>query len=31
LDDPLGNHLVMVHGHHRERLERWWRLVFGDQ
>ncbi|MDW3216213.1 MAG: hypothetical protein R8G01_19630 [Ilumatobacteraceae bacterium] len=31
LDDPLGNHLVMVQGHHGERLERWWRLAFGDQ
>lgn len=30
LDDPLGNHLVMVHGHHGDRLERWWRLAFGD-
>lgn len=29
LDDPLGNHLVMVRGHHRRRLERWWRLAFG--
>jgi L-fucose isomerase-like protein len=29
LDDPLGNHLVMVSGHHRRRLERWWRLAFG--
>ena len=29
LDDPLGNHLVMVHGHHRRRFERWWRLAFG--
>ncbi|MFP5488033.1 MAG: hypothetical protein ACLGHQ_06975, partial [Acidimicrobiia bacterium] len=28
LDDPLGNHLVMVSGHHRRRLERWWRLAF---
>lgn len=28
LDDPLGNHLVMVQGHHRRRLERWWRLAF---
>ena len=28
LDDPLGNHLVMVLGHHRNRLERWWRLAF---
>lgn len=30
LDDPLGNHLVLVAGHHRERLERWWRLAFPD-
>ena len=29
LDDPLGNHIVMVAGHHSRRLERWWRLVFG--
>ena len=29
LDDPLGNHLVLVHGRHRERLERWWSLAFG--
>jgi L-fucose isomerase-like protein len=28
LEDPLGNHLVMVRGHHRRRLERWWRLAF---
>jgi L-fucose isomerase-like protein len=28
LDDPLGNHVVMVQGHHRRRLERWWRLAF---
>lgn len=28
LDDPLGNHLVMVLGHHRRRLERWWKLAF---
>ncbi len=27
LDEPLGNHLVMVHGHHRRRLERWLRLA----
>ena len=31
LDDPLGNHLVMVQGHHGARLEHWWRLAFGDQ
>jgi L-fucose isomerase-like protein len=30
LDDPLGNHVVMVRGHHRHRLERWWRLAFGS-
>jgi L-fucose isomerase-like protein len=30
VDDPLGNHLVMVRGHHRRRLERWWRLAFGS-
>lgn len=29
LDCPLGNHLVMVQGHHRARLERWWHLAFG--
>jgi hypothetical protein len=29
LDTPLGNHIVMFHGHHRDRIERWWRLVFG--
>jgi L-fucose isomerase-like protein len=29
LDDPLGNHVVLVRGHHRRRLERWWRLAFG--
>ena len=28
LSDPLGNHLVMVAGHHRRRLERWWDLAF---
>jgi len=27
LDAPLGNHLVLVPGHHAERLDRWWRLV----
>ncbi len=25
LDDPLGNHLVVIEGAHRARLERWWR------
>ncbi len=28
LETPLGNHLVMVRGHHRHRLDRWWRLAF---
>ena len=30
LDAPLGNHLVLVPGHHAERLDRWWRLVIGE-
>lgn len=29
LDDPLGNHLVLFHGRHRDRIERWWQLAFG--
>lgn len=29
LEAPLGNHLVLFHGRHRARLERWWRLAFG--
>jgi hypothetical protein len=29
LDTPLGNHLVLFHGHHRARIERWWQLAFG--
>ena len=28
LDAPLGNHLVLVRGHHRQRIERWWRSAF---
>ncbi|MEL6892250.1 MAG: hypothetical protein AAFP84_11680, partial [Actinomycetota bacterium] len=27
LDRPLGNHLTLVPGHHRRRLERWWRFA----
>jgi L-fucose isomerase-like protein len=27
---PLGNHLVLVPGHHAERLDRWWRLAVAD-
>ncbi len=30
LEDPLGNHLVLVPGHHAERLDRWWRLVVAE-
>lgn len=30
LEAPLGNHLVMVPGRHSARLERWWRLAFGE-
>lgn len=26
LDRPLGNHLVLAPGHHRDRLQRWWEL-----
>lgn len=29
LDDPLGNHLVLVEGRHRARLERWWTWAVG--
>jgi L-fucose isomerase-like protein len=29
LEAPLGNHLVLFHGRHRARLQRWWRLAFG--
>jgi len=29
LDDPLGNHLVLVVGHHAGRLDRWWRTTVG--
>ena len=27
LTAPLGNHLVMVRGHHRERLAHWWHTM----
>lgn len=30
LEHPLGNHVVMIRGRHRDRLERWWRLAFGE-
>ncbi len=25
LDDPLGNHLVVIYGHHASHLRAWWR------
>lgn len=25
VDEPLGNHLVLVRGHHARHLDRWWR------
>lgn len=28
LEAPLGNHLVLFHGRHRARIERWWQLAF---
>lgn len=27
LSAPLGNHIVMVYGHHAERLARWWETM----
>jgi len=27
LDRPLGNHLVLVRGHHAARLRSWWKMV----
>jgi L-fucose isomerase-like protein len=29
LSHPLGNHLVVVSGRHRERLEQWWSFAIG--
>lgn len=29
LEAPLGNHLLLFHGRHRVRFERWWQLAFG--
>lgn len=34
LERPLGNHVVMIGGHHREQLRRWWDVYIdrcGDQ
>jgi len=30
LDAPLGNHILLFLGHHRDRIERWWHLAFGE-
>lgn len=30
LDHPLGNHLVLVPGHHRARLLDWWRWIVAE-
>jgi L-fucose isomerase-like protein len=29
LTDPLGNHLVLVRGHHGDRLRAWWEMFVG--
>jgi L-fucose isomerase-like protein len=29
LEAPLGNHVVLFRGRHRDRIERWWRLALG--
>jgi len=31
LTHPLGNHLVLVAGHHERRLRAWWNLVIAGQ
>ncbi|MEN8113443.1 MAG: hypothetical protein ABFS21_03555 [Actinomycetota bacterium] len=31
LRDPLGNHLVMVRGHHAARLRSWWKTMIAPQ
>lgn len=30
LERPLGNHVVLAAGHHRDRLLRWWRVAVAD-
>ncbi len=30
LERPLGNHVVLVPGHHANRMKRWWDLYVGD-
>jgi hypothetical protein len=29
LTDPLGNHIVLVAGHHEARLRAWWKMFIG--
>jgi L-fucose isomerase-like protein len=30
LHAPLGNHLVLIHGHHAEHMRRWWKDMMGE-
>ncbi len=30
MDHPLGNHIVLVPGHHADRLDTWWRRFVGE-
>ena len=30
LERPLGNHVVMISGHHQEQLQRWWSVFIED-
>jgi len=31
LSDPLGNHLVMIRGHHANRLHSWWKTMVASR
>ena len=31
LEEPLGNHLILVAGHHADRLRSWWRAMVADR
>ena len=31
LSDPLGNHLVMIRGHHAKRLHSWWKTMVASR
>lgn len=31
LSDPLGNHLVMIRGHHADRLRSWWKTMIAPR